>query len=93
MVKMICITSRPEGGAPEEIRDKWVGLVLPVEKEYSGSLGDVLTHEKIRTGDGYEIRWEDAMEALDVETRKWWEENVFGISSLIFLKNCCFVVS
>jgi hypothetical protein len=90
MAKSIRITSRPEGGAPVEIRDKWVGLVLPVDSESNDVLlADVRTHQKVNRVGGYEVRWEDAMQALDDESRAWWEENVFGFSVLIFQPSCC----
>ena len=95
----IRIKSRPAGGAPTEIRDKWIGLVLPVIEKTDALLADVVTGKLItsRTG-GYEILWEDAMNALAQKSPKakgWWEENVgarFHFPTLIFDEDCCEIV-
>jgi hypothetical protein len=92
MAKSILITSRPGGGAPEEIRDKWVGLILPVNHDYSGIITDVRTHRVVGETDGYAVRWEDAMKALDDEARAWWEFHVIPLPNLIFPENCCEVI-
>ena len=89
----IRITSRPKGGAPATVRDRWIGLVLPVEQKTDAHLEDVLTHRLItdRRG-GYQVLWSDAMNVLgehDANTRKWWEENVHGFPTLIFDEDCC----
>ena len=95
----IRIKSRPAGNAPAEIRDKWIGLVLPVVEKTTSLLADVMTGQMVtnRTG-GYEILWGNAMEALasrNPETKEWWEKNVgarFHFPTLIFDEDCCEVV-
>jgi hypothetical protein len=92
----IRITSRPHGGAPAEIRDKWIGLVLPCLGETDEPLADVLTLRRVDRIGGYSIHWADAMRVLGEnhpEARKWWETNVPPFSRLIFDKDCCEVVA
>ncbi len=91
----IRITARPPGGAPDHIRDQWIGVVMPATVDTS-RLADVITHRRVadRVG-GYAVLWADAMEALGREhptARRWWEENVHHFSVLIFAPECCEVV-
>ena len=89
----IRITSTPDGGAPKEIRDKWVGLVLPVDHENNEQLADLATLARTQRTGGYAVRWKDAMKALDYDTRQWWEENLGGsFSVLVFQTSCCELV-
>lgn len=95
-IGFIRITSRPEGGAPPEIRDKWIGLTLPVVQDYEGALADVTTHQKVDRRNGWEVTWDDAMQALgeaDPAARAWWEEHIVGFSTLVFRKDCCVPVA
>jgi len=94
----IRIISRPSGGAPEMIRDQWVGLVMPAEATNS-LLADVVTHELVpdRRG-GYAVSWGAAMDALEKKdplTRMWWEglNATHHFPRLIFTSDCCEVVS
>ena len=89
----IRITSRPGGEAPEGIRDKWIGLTLPVDNEYSGKIRNVISGSFAGFTNGYAVRWEDAMQALDEETRAWWSHNVCHLPRLIFSGDCCEVVA
>ena len=93
----IRIISRPSGGAPENIRDRWIGLVMPAEATNS-LLADVVTHKLVtdRVG-GYAVPWDAAMDALgkkDPSARMWWE----GLNAdhrrktLIFAYDCCEVI-
>jgi len=89
----IRIISRPPGGAPDKIRDQWIGLVLPIEQETDVLLADVLTYKLVPSHrGGYEVLWDSAMNELgkhSPEARKWWEENVSGFSTLVFSRDCC----
>ena len=94
------IIKRPAGQAPAEIRDKWIGLVLPViEKTGGGLFRGLITGQPVldQVG-GYVIRWSDAMNALaskSLETKKWWEKNVYARPhppALIFDQECCEIV-
>ena len=94
----IRIISRPDGGAPEGIRDQWIGLVMPARITDS-RLADVMTLRRVtdRVG-GYAVPWEAAMDALgkkDPSARKWWEglNAVHHFPELIFTSNCCEVIS
>lgn len=94
----IRIISRPDGGAPEDIRDQWIGLVMPARTTDS-HLADVITLKRVtdRIG-GYAVSWEAAMDALgekNPSTRKWWEGLNAGnrFAELIFTRDCCEVIS
>ena len=91
------ITSRPGGEAPEAIRDKWVGLVLPVDTRSDGMyLSGVVTGKNLPPqGNGYAVRWPDAMNILGrshPEAREWWERNSLPCEGLVFFESCCEVV-
>jgi hypothetical protein len=84
----IRITSRPEGAAPEAIRDKWIGLVLPVQNRAVGPRADVVSHTQVERRDGYVVRWYDAMRILaekHPDARDWWERS----TTLTFEDSCC----
>jgi len=94
-VAMIRILSRPDGEAPAEIRDKWIGLVLPAQSEHHGIAFSVLSHTPRKSGTAYVVSWEDAMRVLaiaDPQARAWWLANVRGFGGLVFDSTCCEVV-
>lgn len=96
--EFIRIVSRPAGSAPEVIRDKWIGLVLPVfNKSKDERLADVMTRALVtdRQG-GVEVLWSDAMRILGEReplARDWWVRNIHGSPSLIFDEGCCELAS
>lgn len=84
------IISRPPGGAPEEIRDEWIGLTLPTIGRHEGPLGDVMTHAKVDRSSGFRVDWFEAMEILggkSPEARSWWESNCSPVT-LVFSSEC-----
>lgn len=88
----IRITSRPAGDAPRAIRDKWIGLVLPVHEEVRLPKSDVVRNPKGERVVGYEVRWEDAMRILGdkhPDARLWWERAANRPARLIFEESCC----
>jgi hypothetical protein len=91
--RFICITSRPAGEAPEAIREKWTGLVLPVQRELIMPHADVVGRRL--KGDrrvGYEVRWDDALRLLGAkhpDARDWWKDNAHGAATLFFEDSCC----
>jgi len=88
----IRITSRPNGDAPRAIRDKWIGLVLPVSSEVTEPVDATERAKGKRRVVGYEVRWDDAMRLLGAknpEAREWWERKVQRPASLIFEESCC----
>lgn len=94
-IRIVC---RPDGGAPEDIRDQWIGLVMPARTTNS-PLADVTTLKRVtdRVG-GYAVSWKAAMDALEEKspfTRQWWEglNAVHHFPELIFTRDCCEVVS
>jgi hypothetical protein len=87
----IRISSRPAGDAPEAIRDKWIGLVMPVQKEATEPVG-LPGRPKSERRVGYEVRWEDAMRVLGQkhpDAREWWKRNAKGSATLVFEDSCC----
>jgi hypothetical protein len=79
----IRITSVPPGNAPEEVREKWVGLTLPV----------VCRNEE--RPKGWAVEWNDAMEMLRKKSFGawlWWRQNVIPMT-LIFTDDCCEIAS
>jgi len=90
--KFIKIIKTPIGYAPEEIRDKWVGVILPLEEEY-------FKPQKIAGISVYQV---DALEAVEIlkhrspEAAKWWRVNspdLFDDGLLGFPTECCEFVS
>jgi hypothetical protein len=82
----ILVLSAPTTGrAPPEIREKWVGCMMPYilyfppELAFFGSVG-------------YSVLWDDAMEELgkkSSEAREWWETNRGSAYTLTFHPDCC----
>jgi hypothetical protein len=92
---MMRIISRPPGDAPPEIRDKWIGLALPVVDHYSGPTGSVITRRLANNGGGFVVKWEDAMAILGQkhpDARAWWESHVPDSPVLVFRKSCAEII-
>lgn len=92
---MIRIISRPEGGAPEYIRDEWIGLMLPRLGRNTHPISDVMTHELVGMTGGYTVRLDDALEILGKKSqsaRHWWVTNVHIQGDLVFDEDCCEIV-
>ena len=89
--RFIRITSRPAGDTPEAIRDKWIGLVLPVLQEAIGPPADLTGVPSVERR-GYEVRWQDAMRILgakDPEASESWQRNVQASRTVFFEGSCC----
>lgn len=85
------VISCPPGEAPENVREAWVGLVLPVEGLHEdlvyGVLSDQVSNSICK---GYRVTWNDAMTALgrkNVSARAWWITHV-SPRTLIFPAEC-----
>lgn len=96
----IQIIGIPAGEAPKDIREQWIGLVLPVDASLDfetgiqeGVLGGPPALENLN---GFPVKFEDAIRALK-ETGKiraalWWENNNIaraGASHLVFGWDFC----
>jgi len=89
-MKKIIVTTAPPGFAPENIREQWVGVELPVEDELGNGSG-------FRTGaensDGYRVNSFDALKALKAaeknEAFEFWELRLSPKAMLVFKKEFC----
>lgn len=79
------VTTTPEGGAPREVRDAWIGVplpvrhALPVEAPASFIGRDVADRSIVRhVADGVAVDRDDAVAALRLfgrdEAAAWWSE-------------------
>lgn len=78
----IRIKETPPGQAPKEIRDAWVGTVLPIKPEgeirgkvLMGVLGGKVDPENVP---GYLVDWNEAVKLLkerSPEAARWWKRN------------------
>ncbi len=92
----IHVTSRPDGDAPEEIRDAWIGCVMVARPAIEGSknFGLFTGQERVGVLGGHRVSWQDAMEALERQAptmRAWWEAHLLPMV-LTFDTNCCEVL-
>lgn len=91
------IIRTPIGAAPLEIRQKWVGLSLPLAHPTTvkATVAGVLTHCP-ETGDGYLVNAEAAVKILSATSpsaASWWRENYLRKvprgTNLLFDATCC----
>lgn len=94
MGKQIKIVAVPPGQAPDNVREAWVGLVLPVaEADGDGVQLGALGGEAQNLG-GYPVYGMDALKVLARANRKafeWWLVNVpmAAYNDLVFARDCC----
>lgn len=93
----IRITSTPPGRAPEEVREKWVGIEFEsIGREEAPSGGLRLGTENMG---GYQVRAEVAFAALakhSPEAHRWWTEGApwdLMNDTLIFRADVCEEIS
>ena len=90
----IRIIAVPPGQAPEWVRKKWVGLILPIsEAAPTGEQRGVLGGKPENLG-GYRVVLEEAMKILrekNPEAAEWWKTNTSFPpgSKLVFKKDVC----
>jgi hypothetical protein len=97
----IRIIAVPPGEAPLEIREQWVGLILPLaggepcawQMQTLGVLTGELEEEETI---GYAVDFDEALSALAEKSpaaAKWWEENASHLFEengvLVFHKHVC----
>ena len=90
----IRIIKQPIGEAPTEVRNSWIGLILPVIDKKEGPTLGVITG-KIQNMRGYSVAWYEAMSILEKhhpQSAKWWKENDFVKRVLVFNEECCEIV-
>jgi len=94
----IRITDIPPGQAPEWVREKWVGLELPIAENVPAKTSQMgVSGGKIENLGGYSIETEVAIEVLkkkSPEAAQWWEENISAslLPWLVFKKEVCKLV-
>jgi hypothetical protein len=88
----IKIVATPPGFAPEDIRKRWVGIVMPtLGKECSreANAGHRLGRQNLG---GYKVRGSDAMQCLkthDPIAYEYWEQFCLEDTVLIFKADVC----
>lgn len=95
----IRIIAVPPGGAPEWIREAWVGLELPLAEQVLGAHFGVCGTHPQNVG-GFQIELKKAIEVLkevSPEAARWWEENAppgfIDGGRLSFKKEVCEFIS
>lgn len=93
IVAKIRITKIPPGQAPDWVRERWVGLELPIVKVSRGVKMGVMGG-KAENPRGYAVKTRTAIEILkqnSPEAAKWWEESFFATLAghLIFKADVC----
>ena len=94
------IVAIPPGEAPKEIREHWVGLILPLAVGHSSAVEiescGVLSGKMEDMAIGYVVEIEDALAVLtkkSPEAAAWWRENaphLLGVDGeLIFHEHVC----
>ena len=89
------ITTTPQGGAPESIRQGWIGVVLPIRQglleEYGGEqeYPDRLTGEVKQNHEAVPVNGYDAVFALaalnkEPEVKYWFESGLEDMGPFIF---------
>ena len=97
-MKHIIITSVPSGEAPLWVREKWVGLSIPLTEnprkglKQRGILGGAASNSK-----GYVVSAAEAVNRLKEvapTAAEWWEDHLplFVKSELVFARNVCRVL-
>ena len=78
----IKIVKVPDGEAPLEIRQKWVGTIIPLAENLPPGLvvAGVISGKRVNAGynDGYHVETIVAIQALEKknpETAEWWLTN------------------
>ena len=93
----IKIKKTPPGFAPEEIREQWVGLILPcIGKEDPHTSVDPLFRTGTENIGGYQVATADAIKALEdaklFDALKFWSVRLFGAIDLTFKADICEVL-
>lgn len=93
------IIAVPPGEAPLWVREKWIGVCIPLAGDpggFDGELSGVMTgRPSSENAGGYEVLIDDALEALgetSPEAATWWRTEspaVFFANSFIFSKSVC----
>ena len=104
MKTRIRITSTPSGQAPLEIREKWIGVEIPLispidpvvgHKPTKGVQRGVLGGEPDKKNlGGYEVSGAiaiDCLREIAPDAASWWEEYVPSVlhADLVFGRDCC----
>jgi len=88
-MRQIIIIKTPRGEAPKEIRQKWVGLMLPCIGKYPIlTVQSVLTGESVDcNGDVYGVPQKESLKILaqkHPEAAAWWQSHGFPKPGYVF---------
>jgi hypothetical protein len=96
-MKSIRIIATPPGQAPLEIREKWIGTIIPLaDQEVKGTQLGVKGGEAQNLG-GHHVDTDVAIASLEKvspEAADWWKQNVAlrEIPQLVFAREVCEVI-
>ena len=88
------IISIPPGQAPEWVRKKWVGLVIPLPEQETSGLQMGVRGGKAENQGGYQVETREAIRRLEdksPEASRWWRENLIPEATprLVFSRAVC----
>lgn len=88
----IRIIAIPPGQAPEEVRQEWVGLVIPLAPQETGGFQMGVLGGAAKNVGGYQVLSRDAFDLLLAKSTFaycWFVENGFFGSHLVFAREVC----
>lgn len=93
-MRSIRITSTPPGQAPLEIREKWIGVIIPLIQQNTKGIQVGVAGGQPENVGGYRVNPREAVNCLaktSPEASSWWNEN-FPVDSALafaFSKDVC----
>ncbi len=88
----IKIIATPPGQAPEEVRQQWVGLTIPLATQEKGGFQMGVLGGAAKNLGGYQVLSRDALHLLLAKSQpayRWFVENAFFGSHLVFARHVC----
>lgn len=91
----IKIVSVPPGQAPEEVREKWVGVIIPLPEQVTGGFQMGVQGGTSDNTVGYQVSTEEALRLLYEKSPaavQWFLENAVLGTRLVFANQVCELV-
>ena len=88
----IKIIATPPGQAPEEVRQQWVGLTIPLAQQEKGGFQMGVLGGTANNLGGYQVLSKDSFALLlakSLTAYLWFAENAFFGSHLVFARAVC----